>query len=83
MPLRSVVRTLLMALQAFKRPPLSLGKRKKVTLIKIRYIGRFFQYGDVLLGQELPYAQGVVSTCIVVVKQPRFALTQFLSLLGH
>ena len=43
-----------------------------------------FQYGDVLLGQELPDAQGVVSRCIVVVKQPRFVLPQLLSsLLAH
>ena len=42
-----------------------------------------FQYGDVLLGQELPDAEGVVSRCIVVVKQPRFVLPQLSSLLAH
>ena len=64
--------------------PLELGKKKKVTQSKIRWIGRLFQYGDVLLGQELPDAQGVVIRCIVVVKQPRFILPQLLSsLLAH
>ena len=40
-----------------------------------------FQYGVVLLGQELPDAEGVVSRCIVVVKQPGFVLPQLSSLL--
>ena len=63
--------------------PLELGENKKVTRSKIGLIGRLFQYGDVLLGQELPDAQGVVSRCIVVVKQPRFVLPQLSSLLAH
>ena len=62
---------------------LELGENKKVTRSKIGWIGRLFQYGDVLLGQELPDAEGV-SRCIVVVKQPRFVLPQLLSsLLAH
>lgn len=65
-------------LNAFKMAPLDdpleLGGEKKITRSKIRRIRMLFKYSDVLLGQELPDAQGVVSTCIVVVKQPRFIL---------
>ena len=79
MPVSSIVTALLMASTSSKQVPLmiplSLGKRK-VTHSKIRWIGRFFQYNDVLLGQELPDAQGIVSRCIVVVKQPQFVLPQ-------
>lgn len=37
--------------------------------------------GDVLLGQALPDAQGVVSLCIVAKKQTRFVLPLLSSLL--
>ena len=63
--------------------PIELGEKNKVARSKIRWIGRLFQYGDVLLRQELPDAQGIVSRCIVVVKQPRFVLPQLSSLLAH
>ena len=74
-------------LHAFKMgpldDPLELGEKKKVTRSKVKWIGRLFQHGDGLLGQELLDAQGVVSRCIVVVKQPWFVLPQFSSLLVH
>ena len=73
-------------LHAFKTgpldDPLELGEKKKVARSKIRWIGRLFQYGDVLLGQELPDAQGIVIRCIVVVKQPGLVLPQLSSLLA-
>ena len=82
MPLGSIVTALLMASRLSKQVPLmipmSLGKRKKVTRSKIRWIGRLFQYG-----QELPDAQGNVSRCSVVVKQSGFVLPQLSSLLAH
>ena len=62
--------------------PLELGEKKKVTQSKVRWIGRLFQHINVL-SQELPDAQGIVSRCIVVVKQPQFALPQLSSLLVH
>ena len=77
MPLSSIVMALLMASMPSKRVPLM------IPLLEIRWIERLFQYGDVFLSQELPDAQGVVSRCIVVVKQPRFVLPQLSSLLVH
>ena len=87
MLLSSIVTALLMTSTPSKWVPkmgsLELREKKRVTRSKIRWIRRLFQYGDVLLGQELPDAQGVVSRCIVVVKQPRFVLPQLSSLLAH
>ena len=85
-PLSSVVTALLMASTPSKLVPLmiplTLGKRKSHT--EQGQVNReVVQYGDVLLGQELPDAHGVVIRCIVVVKQPRFVLPQLSSLLAH
>lgn len=55
---------------------LEQGEKKNVTQSKIRWIGRLFQYGDVLLSREQSDVQGTVSRCIVVVKQPQFVLPQ-------
>ena len=77
MPLSSIVTALLMASMPSKRVLLM------IPLLEIRWTERLFQYGDVLLGQELPDAQGIVSRCTVVVKQPRFVLPQLSSLLMH
>ena len=81
MPLSSVITcSPLEGLHTFKTGPLDdpheLGEKKKVTQSKIRWTGRLLQYGDVLLGQELPDAQGIVSRGIVVVKQPQSVLPQ-------
>ena len=63
--------------------PLELGEKKKVIWNKVRWIGRLFQHDDVLLSQELLDAQGIVSRCIVMVKQPQFVMPHPLSLLAH
>ena len=81
MPLSSVITcSPLEGLHTFKTGPLDdpheLGEKKRVTRSKIRWTGRLLQYGNVLLGQELPDAQGIVSRGIVVVKQPQFVLPQ-------
>ena len=63
--------------------PLELDEKQKVTWNKVRWIGTLFQQGNVLLSQELLDAQGTVSRCIGVVKQPKFSLSQLSSLLAH
>ena len=79
MPLRSVIRVFLMAFMPSKPVPpmilLNLRKRKKIKLSNIRWIERLFLFDDVLLSQELPDAKGIVSKCIVIVKQPQFVLS--------
>ena len=55
---------------------LKLWKKKKALWSKIRPIGKLFHNGDVPLDQEQPDAKSAVSTCIVVVKQPRFVQLQ-------
>ena len=79
--------SLLDSLHVFKTgpldDPLELWEKKKVTQNKFRWIGTLFQQGNVLLGQELPDAQGIVGRCIGVVKQPQFALSKLSSLLVH
>ena len=63
--------------------PLSLEKRKKSHGARVGRVGRLLQHGDVLLGQELPDAQGSVSRRVVMVKHPRVVLPQLLPLLAH
>ena len=63
--------------------PLQLGKKKKVTQSKIMWTERLFPCGDVFLGLELPVAQGILSRCIVMVKQPWFVLPQLSSFLNY
>ena len=46
-------------------------------------LGSLFEYSNVTLSQELHDAQSQRSRCIVVVKQPRFVLPQFSSLLAR
>lgn len=41
-----------------------LGEKKKSTWSKISWIERFFHSSNVLLGQDLLHAQGIVSKCI-------------------
>lgn len=62
---------------------LQLGEKKNASWCKVRKIGRLFQQSDVLLVQELPDAQNIGSRCLVLLKQPKVVLQQFLSLLAH
>ena len=86
MPFNTIVTGLLIASMPSNRVllmiPLSLRKRKKVTLSKIRWIGRLFQYSNVFLSQELSDALSIVSRCIILVKQLWFSWPQLSSLLA-
>ena len=63
--------------------PLELGEEEKITWSQVGRVGRLLQHGDVLLGQELPDAQGSVSRRVVMVKHLRVVLPHLLPLLVH
>ena len=62
---------------------LRIWRKEKFIRTKNWWIGRLFQYGDVPLAQEMPYAQGVVSRCIILMKHSRFVWLQLSSLLAN
>ena len=79
----SVVTAFLMPCTSSKRVPLELGEEEKITWSQVGQVGRLLQHGDVLLGQELPDAQGSVSRLVVVMKHPRVVPPRLLPLLSH
>lgn len=63
--------------------PLNLGKRNKITLDQVVWVGRLPQHSTVFLGQELLADQWVVSQRIVIVDQSWIVSPQFPPLLTY